>query len=409
MSTIGHDNAGAKPLAERRVLVLVQGPLAQSPRMAAHARMLADAGAVVRLLGFAGVTAMSAPHPSVELVPLPGSGRDMAPAGGHPARRLLRAVGRAASMFPDLSRTLDRELAAADLLLAQVPPALPAVWLALARARRHGVPVALDWHNDGAALAALSFGPRHPLVRLVRRTERAMARRAALNLAVTDELARHLATEATIVLPDRPSAAPVVPVDRTRLLAALGLQLDPGRRWLLAVSPTSWSADEAMEMALDAASRLVVPPDAGLALVATGHGPRRTAFEARAAGLRRDGLAIATGWLDEADYRALVASADLGISLHASASGLDFPMKIVDMEGAGLPVLALDGGPALRTRLANLPDAVVFAGAAELANLLETRLKCDDAGRPVAPRGGETWKITWLNTALPALAAILRR
>lgn len=68
----------------------------------------------------------------------------------------------------------------------------------------------------------------------------------------------------------------------------------------------------------------------------------RKQFEEDIKFMRLKNFKVLTVWLEPDAYPKLLSCADLGISMHTSSSGLDLPMKIVDMLGSGLPVCAFN-------------------------------------------------------------------
>lgn len=80
-------------------------------------------------------------------------------------------------------------------------------------------------------------------------------------------------------------------------------------------------------------------------VLVTGKGPQKEMYEGifEEKNLEWKGLiTIKTAWLEIDDYPKIVAAADLGVCLHYSSSGLDLPMKVVDMFSAQLPCIAYD-------------------------------------------------------------------
>ncbi len=129
----------------------------------------------------------------------------------------------------------------------------------------------------------------------------------------------------------------------------------------LIISSTSWTPDEdftiLLTALLDLNKKLVRVEgrhgDNGMRVlvVVTGKGPTKQAFLDRVAALssNKEGSAqplshicIKTVWLEPEDYPLLMRCADVGVCLHTSSSGLDLPMKVLDMFGSSLPVVAVN-------------------------------------------------------------------
>jgi beta-1,4-mannosyltransferase len=353
-----------------------------------HALALAASGVDVDLVGFEG-TALSRritddPRITIHRFAPPRlgirhelSGSPYAVAGLFDAVRLsLR-----------LWRTL-RTLKPPNLVLVQNPPAFPTLAVTWFSLRRRGVRFVIDWHNLGYTLLRLRLGQRHPAVRLARWFERRDARRVEGNLCVSRGLAAFLQSRFGVrearVLYDRPASAftPIDRVDRERyrraLFGRLGIHANPVG---FIVCPTSWTEDEDFDVVIDAVLRLEERirgweaahanrrfPD--LVILVTGDGARRAQFERRFAGLPARRVQLRARWLEPEDYPRVVGSADLGLCLHRSSSGLDIPMKIADLFGAGVPVCALDYGACLAERVRHGDNGLLFSAAVQLADVL---------------------------------------
>jgi beta-1,4-mannosyltransferase len=192
-----------------------------------------------------------------------------------------------------------------------------------------------------------------------------------------------------------------------RVLAARRAAAAPEDAFVM-VSPTSFSRDEDMNMLLDALALVARrAPARPILLFATGYGPLRPRFEARARKIATDDIRIVTGWLPEPLYRDLLRAADLGVSMHRSASKVDLPMKVVDMVEAGLPAAVFDYGPCLAELVRPELKPLMFTDAEGLATRLGALLKgatLAELHAHMARESGPLWGEEWRRVALPVIA-----
>lgn len=394
-----------------------------------HARALAACGVDVDLVGFEGTPLPKAiiDEPRIAIrrlnpatLRLRGrfSGSSYAVAG------LLDAARLSLRLWSTL-----RRLRHPDLVLIQNPPAFPTIVVTWFSLRRKGVRFVIDWHNLGYTLLQLRLGRWHPLVRLARWFERRDARRVEANLCVSRSLASFLESQFGVrqarVLYDRPASV-FVPMERTpreqmrqALFSRLGVHTGVAG---FIVCPTSWTEDEDFDLVIDAVPRLEERirgwegaergrrfPD--IVILVTGDGARRSEFERRFAGLPARRVQLRTRWLEPEDYPKVVGSADVGLCLHRSSSGLDIPMKVADLFGAGVPVCALDYGIGLGERVRHGDNGLLFSTAVQLADVIfdlfetfpQDHARLDRLRAGARKSAKPTWEEGWTREAKPLL------
>ena len=460
------------------VSVVVLGDVGRSPRMQYHAHSLAiDLGAKVQLIGFeAGERCFPAIEGCSSISRLSVSSPfSKWPRSLFLIYAPLKVLQQILSLLWLLLfiAPLPRGKSA---ILVQNPPSIPTLLVCYLASRIRGCKFVIDWHNFGYTVLALSLSKKHPLVYFSRIYERFFASRADAHLCVTRAMKAWLCKqwllqpESITVLHDRAPEAfrnttlkekhalfhrlsPQLPPSNTfnpnnslissssskHLSSSFKLKQDgitesniaetlfttsagdwKKSRPALLVSSTSWTADEDFGILLDALVALdTAVDDASLKLpnfvvMVTGKGPQRAMYENRISTLNLKHVRIITAWLEASDYPLLLSCADLGICLHYSSSGLDLPMKVVDMFGAGIPVCAVGFG-CLDELVQHGKNGLVFKNSAELALQLQ-RLFCgfnentdDNDGKSakelhVLRRGvkafqNERWRENWITNA----------
>ena len=394
-----------------------------------HAHALAANGVDVDLVGLEGTPLpreiTNDPRITVHRIPMPRlkirgelTGSTDAAAGLFDAMRISFRLWRTL-------RTLRRP----DLVLVQNPPAFPTLAVSWFSLKRRGVRFVVDWHNLGYTLLQLRLGQWHPAVRLARWYERRDARRVDANLCVSRGLAAFLESRFGVkqaqVLYDRPASAftPIDRADRERFRQALFARLGIHASTVgFIVCPTSWTEDEDFDVVIEAVMVLeerIRGWEAGsssrrfpeLVILVTGDGARRAEFERRFAGLPARRIQLRARFLEPEDYPRVVGSADLGLCLHRSSSGLDIPMKIADLFGAGVPVCALDYGACLAERVRHGDNGLLFSNGRQLAEILFDLFETFPADQKALERlrtgarklARPTWEEGWAREAKPVL------
>ncbi|KAM0834919.1 hypothetical protein ACQ4PT_063283 [Festuca glaucescens] len=462
----------------KRAAVVVLGDIGRSPRMQYHSLSLANqAGMEVDIVANGGSDPHLSlrENPSIHVHEM----KSVQLSGISKLSGALALLLKAAIQFLMLICFLGFKIPCPDVFLVQNPPSVPTLAAVKLVSWLRGSKFIVDWHNFGYTLLGLSHGRSHIIVKIYFWIEKHFGRMAdgafCVTKAMQHELAQNWGIKATVLYDHSPAFFhPTSLTEKHELFCRLGnsicsamgsvdcisvekevedentsvatskiddeISLKPNRPAVV-VSSTSWTPDEDFSILLEAAlmyDRRVAATlgeedsmDEGqlwidikngkqfdyprLLFIITGKGPDRKKYEERIKRLNLRRVAFRTMWLASEDYPLLLGSADLGVSLHTSSSGLDLPMKVVDMFGCGLPVCAASFSCIEELVKVNR-NGLLFSTSSELADELMMLFKgfpeeCDTL-KPLKDGALSTgssskWSTEWEACALPLVNQVI--
>nr|XP_029152194.1 UDP-glycosyltransferase TURAN isoform X3 [Arachis hypogaea] len=428
-----------------RACVVVLGDIGRSPRMQYHALSLANQALLeVDIVAYGG----SEPHgallanPSIHLYIM-----KQWPTARQSLPRILILLLKPLVQFFTLLWFLCIKVPSPDIFIVQNPPSVPTLVAVKWASWLRNSSFVVDWHNFGYTLLGLSLGRNSHFVSLYKWFEKHYGKMADASLCVTramqHELAQNWGINATVLYDQPPDFFhPASLEERHKLFCRLNKELcqplgfrdcvsngtsligshgqnetlftnEVGpdiylkrNRPALVVSSTSWTPDEDFGILLEAA----------------------VMYDRRVAAIlgEDDSLDEDVVWKEISDGKQclyprllfiITGSADLGVCLHTSSSGLDLPMKVVDMFGCGLPVCAVSYS-CIKELVRVDKNGILFSSSSELADELVMLFKgfpdeCDALkilkNGALETSSSTRWATEWEEHAKPLINKVISR
>ena len=260
-------------------------------------------------------------------------------------------------------------------LILQNPPGIPSMLICWIICKIRGSKFIIDWHNYGYTILKVNNRPKF-LVNLACRYEKYFGKKSDVNFCVSQAEKRDLKKEFgidAVCLPDRPvkglfkflnesEANELYKKYPNELSSLIDCHLPEKKdnKPIVMISSTSWTPDEDFSILLDSfikteemilesienkGQKNLMNVDKEkikkVLFLITGRGPLRDSFMKKVSEAKLKYFDVKSIWLESDDYPKLLSLVDLGISLHYSSSGIDLPMKVVDMFSGCLPVASI--------------------------------------------------------------------
>ncbi|CAK9441281.1 uncharacterized protein LODBEIA_P51500 [Lodderomyces beijingensis] len=398
----------------KSILILVMGDLGHSPRMCYHALSFSKLEFSVNLCGYVETqpSHQVIDDLNIDITPITSvKNTENLPFVLFAAKKIIVQIQQIGEI---LWKTRDQT----DFVMIQNPPSIPIllviVLFKILFSRQ--LKIVIDWHNLNYTILNLRYkNLAHPVVKLARAYEKFLARFASLNITVTKKMKNFLVDEFALdkskvtTFYDRPGDQfqPILSKDaifKHEIFQGIENIAD----FKILVSATSFTLDEDFGILLDALKKYELDPKSQpVILIVTGKGPLKNQFlQAVEECKYSPKVIVKTAWLSSEDYPRILASADLGVSLHTSSSGIDLPMKIVDFFGCGVPVVSLNF-PAINELVKEGKNGMIAqtSTSEEICKLI-TDILANDALLARLKEGAlqesrSRWKENWIQTLQP--------